>query len=172
MEIPESEIFKTIFYEHHPIVRRKLAALVCDESAADDLAQEVFLRLYRNPPDDPAALGAWLHRVLTRIGYDYLDKKARERRLQNKQEQLYDASESPPSGEDVIISKLDQEDVHAWLNELPERDRQALLLRYSGYSYVEIAGELGVRPPVVGTLLHRATEKLRQNATKAIPQTK
>ncbi len=172
MEIPESEIFKTIFYEHYPVVRRKLAALVRDESAADDLAQEVFLRLYRNPPDDPAALGAWLHRVLTRIGYDYLDKKARERQLQNKQEQLYDASESPPSGEEIIISKLDQEDVHIWLNELPERDRQALLLRYSGYSYVEIAGELGVRPPVVGTLLHRATEKLRQNATKAIPQTK
>ncbi|MNO55485.1 ECF RNA polymerase sigma factor SigE [compost metagenome] len=172
MEIPESEIFKTIFYEHYPVVRRKLAALVRDESAADDLAQEVFLRLYRNPPDDPAALGAWLHRVLTRIGYDYLDKKARERRLQNKQEQLYDMSESPPSGEEIIISKLDQEDVHVWLNELPERDRQALLLRYSGYSYVEIAGELGVRPPVVGTLLHRATEKLRQNATKAIPQTK
>ncbi|WP_419886535.1 sigma-70 family RNA polymerase sigma factor [Paenibacillus sp. B-A-8] len=172
MEIPESEIFKAIFYEHYPVVRRKLAALVRDESAADDLAQEVFLRLYRNPPDDPAALGAWLHRVLTRIGYDYLDKKARERRLLNKQEQLYDASESPPSGEEIILSKLDQEDVHVWLNELPERDRQALLLRYSGYSYVEIAGELGVRPPVVGTLLHRATEKLRQNATKAIPQTK
>lgn len=95
MEIPESEIFKALFYEHHPVVRRKLAALVRDESAADDLAQEVFLRLYRNPPDDPAALGAWLHRVLTRVGYDYLEKKARERRLQNKQEQLYDANESP-----------------------------------------------------------------------------
>jgi len=172
MEIPESEIFKAIFYEHYPIVCRKLAALIRDESAADDLAQEVFLRLYRNPPDDPAALGAWLHRVLTRIGYDYLDKKARERRLQNKQEQLYDMNEFPPSGEEVILSKLDQEDVHVWLNELPERDKQALLLRYSGYSYAEIAGELGVRPPVVGTLLHRATEKLRQNATKAIPQTK
>lgn len=49
MEIPESEIFKAIFYEHYPIVRRKLTALVRDESAADDLAQEVFLRLYRNP---------------------------------------------------------------------------------------------------------------------------
>lgn len=49
MGIPESEIFKAIFYEHYPIVRRKLTALVRDESAADDLAQEVFLRLYRNP---------------------------------------------------------------------------------------------------------------------------
>lgn len=171
MEIPESESFKIIFYEHYPVVRRKLAALVRDESAADDLAQEVFLRLYRNPPDDPAALGAWLHRVLTRIGYDYLTKKARERRLQNKQELLYDTESSPPSGEEVLMNKLDQEDVRLWLDELPERDRQALLLRYSGFSYAEIAGELGVRPPVVGTLLHRATLKLRQNAANSLPQT-
>lgn len=67
------------------------------------------------------------------------------------------------------MSKLDQEDVRSLLDELPERDRQALLLRYSGFSYAEIAGELGVRPPVVGTLLHRATEKLRQNAAKSLP---
>jgi len=170
MEIPESEDFRTIFYEHYPSVRRKLAALVRDEAAADDLAQDVFLRLYRNPPDDPGALGAWLHRVLTRIGYDYMDKKARERRLQSKQEMLYDMAASPPTGEDIVLRKLDQEDIREWLDELPERDRQALLLRYSGYSYTEIAGELGVRPPVVGTLLHRATQKLRHNAVKSMPQ--
>ncbi|WP_410511107.1 sigma-70 family RNA polymerase sigma factor [Paenibacillus sp. BR2-3] len=171
MGIPESEGFRTIFYEHYPMVRRKLVALVRDETAADDLAQDVFLRLYRNPPDDPAALGAWLHRVLTRIGYDYMDKKARERRLQSKQEMFYDMEASPPSGEEVMLRKLDQEDIREWLDELPERDRQALLLRYSGYSYTEIAGELGVRPPVVGTLLHRATQRLRQNAAKSLPQT-
>lgn len=171
MDIPESDIFKTIFYEHYPVVRRKLAALVRDNTAADDLAQDVFLRLYRNPPDDPGALGAWLHRVLTRVGYDYLNKVARERRLQNKQELLYDTEASPPTGEEAVLAKLEQEDVRAWLDSLPERDRQALLLRYSGYSYAEIAGELGVRPPVVGTLLSRATLKLRAQAAESIPQT-
>ncbi|QWU13698.1 RNA polymerase sigma factor, sigma-70 family [Paenibacillus sophorae] len=170
MEIPESERFRSIFYEHYPAVRRKLVALVRDEASADDLAQDVFLRLYRNPPDDPAALGAWLHRVLTRIGYDFLEKQARERRLQSKQELMYDAEASPPSGEELIMRKLDQEDVREWLDELPERDRQALLLRYSGYSYAEIAGELGVRPPVVGTLLNRATERLKATASKSLPQ--
>jgi RNA polymerase sigma factor (sigma-70 family) len=152
------------------MVRRKLAALVRDNTAADDLAQEVFLRLYRNPPDDPQALGAWLHRVLTRIGYDYLSKQASERRLQNKQELLYSAEPSPPTGEEAVLSKLDQENVREWLDELPERDRQALLLKYSGYSYAEIANELGVRPPVVGTLLSRATQKLRQHAVESMPQ--
>lgn len=171
MEFPETEMFRTIFYEHYPVVRRKLAALVRDESAADDLAQDVFLRLYRNPPDDPNALGAWLHRVLTRIGYDYLNKKARERRLQDKHELLFSAEAVPPSGEEAVLSKLDQEDVRTWLDGLPDRDRQALLLRYSGYSYSEIAGQLGVNPPVVGTLLNRATHKLKQQAVNSYPQT-
>lgn len=73
-------------------------------------------------------------------------------------------------GEEVVLSKLDQEDVRSWLEDLPERDRQALLLKYSGYSYAEIAGELGVKPPVVGTLLSRATAKLKHHAVKSIPQ--
>ncbi|ASA21328.1 sigma-70 family RNA polymerase sigma factor [Paenibacillus donghaensis] len=170
MEFPEEDHFRSVFYEHYPIVKRKLTALVRDETAADDLAQEVFLRLYRNPPDEPGALGGWLHRVLTRIGYDYLEKKGRERKLQTKQELFYDTQNSPPSGEDALLSKLDQEDVRLWLNELPERDRNALLLRYSGYSYAEIAGELGVKPPMVGTLLHRATQKLRHHAVQTLPR--
>ncbi|WP_322907521.1 sigma-70 family RNA polymerase sigma factor [Paenibacillus campi] len=163
MNIPEPEQFKQIFYEHHPSVKRKLYAMVRDEAAADDLAQEVFLRLYRNPPDDLHAIGAWLHRVLTRIAYDYMDKKARERRLQDKQEQYYDLHASvTPNGEDTIIKQQEQAEVHQLLDQLPERDRQALLMKYSGYSYSEIAEQLQLRPPVVGTLLHRATNKLRK----------
>ncbi|MFP4976159.1 sigma-70 family RNA polymerase sigma factor [Paenibacillus sp. CN-4] len=172
MGLPESEQFRAVFYEHYPTVRRKLIRLVRDEAAAEDLAQEVFLRLYRNPPDEPGAVGAWLHRVLTRIAYDYLDKKVRERRLQDKQELFYDSERpSPPSSEETVMKKLDTEDVKEWLEELPERDRQALILRYSGYSYSEIAGEIGVNPPVVGTLLHRATRKLQAHAAKSRPQT-
>ncbi|MNB77781.1 ECF RNA polymerase sigma factor SigE [compost metagenome] len=171
MNIPEStDTFKQVFYTHYPVVRRKLAALVRDETAADDLAQEVFLKLYRNPPDDPQALGAWLHRVLTRTGYDYLNKKARERLLQTRQEIFFNAEASPPSGEEAVLSKMEQEDVRQWLEELPDRDRQALLLRHSGYSYAEIAGKLGVKPPVVGTLLNRATQKLKQQAAETLPQ--
>lgn len=170
MSIPESSAFRNIFFEHYPTVRRKLAALVRDEAAADDLAQEVFLRLYRNPPDNPATLGAWLHRVLTRIGYDYLEKKARERKLQNKQELMYEGEATPESGEEVLMRQLDKEEVQTWLSSLPERDRQALLLRYSGYSYAEIAEELQVKRPLIGSLLQRATRKLETTASKAMAQ--
>lgn len=164
MDFPESDGFKDLFYMHYPSVRRKLNHLVRDEAAADDLAQEVFLRLYRNPPDDPSVIGAWLHRVLTRIGYDYLAKRVRERNLQNKQEQLAQAQPASESNEDIYLRQLEQEEVREWLDELPERDRQVLLLRFSGYSYAEIAEQLQVRPPLVGTLIHRAQARLRRHA--------
>ncbi|MCC3375816.1 sigma-70 family RNA polymerase sigma factor [Cohnella sp. REN36] len=170
MDHPESELYRQLFYEHYPSVRRKLVALVRDDAAADDLAQEVFLRLYRNPPEDFGAIGAWLHRVLTRIGYDHMEKKARERALIAKQGTLIEEGPPPPSGEEVLLRRLDQEEVRTWLEELPERDRQALLLRYSGYSYAEIAEELQLRPPLVGTLLHRAAQKFRNSAGKRLAQ--
>ncbi|TBL80662.1 sigma-70 family RNA polymerase sigma factor [Paenibacillus thalictri] len=161
-----TDFFREVFYIHYPTVRRKLFGLVRDEAIAEDLAQEVFLRLYRNPPDEPASMGAWLHRVLTRIAYDYLNKKARERMLQEKQtlNMLVTGGSEQPSNEQVLMRQLDQEEVREWLEELPERDRKALMLRYSGYSYAEIAEQLQVRPPLVGTLLHRATERLRRHA--------
>lgn len=163
MERPEMDLFRTVFEEHYPIVKRKLIALIQDEAAAEDLAQEVFIRLYRNPPDDPAAIGAWLHRVLTRIGYDYISKQIRERKLKDKQEQFYEMDQHQlASGEEVVLRRMNQEEVRGWMEELPERDRQVLMLKYSGYSYAEIAEELNVRPPLVGSMLSRATNKLRR----------
>ncbi|GAK42414.1 sigma-70 family RNA polymerase sigma factor [Paenibacillus urinalis] len=172
MEGQEIDVFRTVFDEHYPIVRRKLMALIQDEAAAEDLAQEVFIRLYRNPPDDPAAIGAWLHRVLTRIGYDYMSKQIRERKLKEKQEQYFDRREQLlSSGEEIVLKRMDQEEVREWMDELPERDRQLLMLKYSGYSYAEIAEELNVRPPLVGSMLSRATSKLRRKVQgKSAPQ--
>jgi RNA polymerase sigma factor (sigma-70 family) len=165
MEYDTPELFRELFHKHYPAVRRKLVALIRDEAAADDLAQEVFLRLYRNPPEELDALGAWLHRVLTRIGYDYLSKKVRERALIEKQERLGDAVEQESiSNEQLMMKQLDQEQVQEWLRQLSERDRKVLMLRYSGYSYEEIAGQLEVRLPLVGTLLQRATTRLKRQA--------
>jgi RNA polymerase sigma factor (sigma-70 family) len=106
-----------------------------------------------------------LHRVLTRIGYDYLNKQVRERRLQEKQEQYLQVSEREiVSNEQEVMRQLDQEEVRGWLDQLPERDRKLLMLRYSGYSYAEIADKLQVGQPLVGTLLNRATTKLKRYA--------
>ncbi|MEK8129757.1 sigma-70 family RNA polymerase sigma factor [Paenibacillus filicis] len=165
MENPDSDYFKDIFYAHYPSVRRKLIALLRDEGAAEDLAQEVFLRLYRNPPDEPGAIGAWLQRVLTRIAYDHMRKKAREAALQTKQEQaIQTLSQQQPSSEEQLLLQMEHEELKQWLEKLPQRDREVLLLRYSGYSYAEIAEKMKVNPPLIGSWLQRATVRLKRQA--------
>lgn len=168
MEQSAPDLFRQQFDRHYPSVRRKLIALVRDEAAAEDLAQEAFLRLYSNPPDQLDAVGGWLHRVLTRLAYDYMDKKARERALAQKQEQSMLAQpQSAESHEQAIIAQDDQEQLREWLDSLPERDKQMLLLRYEGYSYAEIAEQLQVRQPQVGMMLKRAGERLKRRALQA-----
>ncbi|MGO4347551.1 sigma-70 family RNA polymerase sigma factor [Paenibacillus sp. MCAF9] len=168
MEHSAPDLFRQQFNTHYPSVRRKLVALIRDEAAAEDLAQETFLRLYRNPPDQPEAIGGWLHRVLTRLAYDYMDKKARERALTQKQEQSILAQpQAVQSNEQQLIDKDEQERVRGWLDTLPERDKKMLLLRYEGYSYAEIAEQLQLRQPQVGTMLRRAGARLKRHAQKA-----
>ncbi|MCA0756988.1 sigma-70 family RNA polymerase sigma factor [Paenibacillus sp. N4] len=165
MNPTEDETFRNLFYTHYPVVHRKLTALLRDEAAAEDMAQEVFLRLYRNPPDRPEAVGAWLHRVLTRIAYDAIDRKQRERRLLEKQgRQVQTEGNSEFAVDDEMLRRMNREEVQAWLDALPERDRQVLMLRYSGYSYAEIADQMKVSLPLVCTWIHRAQLKLKRQA--------
>ncbi|MCI3923788.1 sigma-70 family RNA polymerase sigma factor [Paenibacillus sp. TRM 82003] len=165
MHVTEDETYRSLFYTHCPSVHRKLSALLRDEAAAEDLAQEVFLRLYRHPPERPEAVGAWLHRVLTRLAYDAIDRSRRERRLLEKQGRELLAEEGRANAvDDELQRRLTREEVRAWLEALPERDRQVLLLRYSGFSYAEIAERLQVHPPLVSSLVLRARTKLKRRA--------
>ncbi|KRE53563.1 sigma-70 family RNA polymerase sigma factor [Paenibacillus sp. Soil522] len=165
MNPTENEAFRNLFYTYYPVVHRKLTALLRDEAAAEDMAQEVFLRLYRNPPDRPEVVGAWLQRVLTRIAYDAIDRKQRERRLLEKQgRQVQLEGNGEFAVDDEMLRRMNHEEVREWLDALPDRDRQVLMLRYSGYSYAEIAEQMKVNPPLVGTLIHRAQIKLKRRA--------
>ncbi|SDC94220.1 RNA polymerase sigma factor, sigma-70 family [Paenibacillus sp. UNCCL117] len=158
------ELFQRLFREHYPGVARKLYALTGDYAAAEDLAQEVFLRLYRSPPERLDAVGAWLHRVLTRIGYDYLRQRQSGQALWEKEAARVAAwaEDAAPSGETEVIRAWEKEVVRKVLRKLSDRDRTALLLREEGYSYEEIALRLEVNPKIVGTLLARAEERLKK----------
>lgn len=156
------ERFQSVFREHYPSVLRKLVQLVGDRSTAEDLAQEVFLRLYRTPPDDIRALGGWLHRVATRIGYDYIRQKSRLKRVEQREFAVRDSDGSESPSDVMVMRNHDRETVKRVLQQLEERDKQVLLLRYSGYSYQEIADIIDVRPEIVGTILRRALGRFKR----------
>jgi RNA polymerase sigma factor (sigma-70 family) len=156
------EVFRRLFGEHYPTVVRRIAQLVRDMTVAEDLAQETFLRLYRTPPDDLSRVGPWLHRVSTRLAYSHLRNAARTRDLEARAEQAWSGNGFEPGSDVVLDQKLDRESVTRALGRLSDRDRQALLLRHSGYSYREIADILGVRQEIVGSLLMRAGERFKR----------
>lgn len=148
--------FEALFLRHYGKIHKLLQRLVGDE--ADDLAQEVFWRLYTRPPrETDTHLVGWLYRVATHLGYNAL--RARRRRDLSRERQA-----STVDSEDSIVAdpetsheqRAEIELVRATLARLGKRQATVLALRYSGLSYREIAQAMAVAPGSVGTLLARA----------------
>lgn len=148
------------FVAHRPALLRHLRYLVGDPGAAEDLAQETFLRWLRHGPRAPEAVAPWLRVVGTRIAYNYLRGERRRR--------LREARGGWAAGEAVGSGPADDDGaVRLALEALAPRDRLLLLLRARGDSYASIAPLLGLRASSVGTILARATARFRQAYTEA-----
>ena len=150
--------FEALFQRYYQRIYAVLYRLVGDE--ADDLAQEVFLKLYYCPPQRAESeLAAWLYRVATNLGYNAL--RARKR-WESRRDALgteahgADWQAEAPSPEAWVERQEEQRHVRRALARLKKREAIILVLRYSDLSYRQIADVLGVAPGSVGTLLARA----------------
>lgn len=149
----DSTAFDELFLRHYAAVYRVLYGVVGNAQEAEDLVQETFLALYRQPPrlDGPGSLGAWLYRVAVNRAYNALRGKQRLRRRLGWTE-----PERQSDPQDEYLRREERERVRATLARLPERQSKLLLLRHAGLSYAEVAATLEIAPGSVGTLLARA----------------
>ena len=148
--------FARLYEQHWDAIYRLLARLTGDGDLAGDVAQEVFVQLYRRPPEPGAPLRAWLYRVAVNRGYNELrsDKRRRTREDAAARDPVNAAADLASIEE---ANRADERDaVRRVLLVLPERQRECLALRAEGLSYAEMAAALGVAPSSVGTLLARA----------------
>lgn len=154
--------FETLFHRHYDRVYGLLFRLVGNRGEAEDLAQELFLKLYRQPlsGDREHNVSAWLYRAATNMGYNAL--RSRKRRWQRNLLLVPDHSDAGSDPADRLAARETAAAVRAALAQLPERQVQLLLLRQMGLSYAELAGACGVAPGSVGTLLSRAAEAFRR----------
>jgi RNA polymerase sigma-70 factor (ECF subfamily) len=148
--------FETLFLTHWPRVYGVLLRLVGDHAEAEDLALETFWKLYQRFPRERNGLGGWLYRVAINLGYNAL--RAGKRRAAYEEAAGREAIESgvEPHPETTVERSQEQQRVRDTLNRMPPRDAQLLVLRYSGFSYQELAATLNVAPTSIGTLLGRA----------------
>src|SRR6266567_1933289 len=155
--------WREVYEREYPRLVRALLAIGRDPAAAEDAAQEAFVRAHRTGLDNIEKLPGWLLVVGTREVF----RKAKRARREA------DLWASLPPRDDGLDTSADRVDLLAALGELPERQRAIVVARYYyGLSYDEIADHFDIKSGTVGATLHQAIERLRQIqlAGRALPR--
>ena len=165
--------WEEIVREHSPRVYRLAYRLTGDPHEAEDLTQDVFVRVFRSLDSyRPGTFEGWLHRITTNL---FLDKVRRRQRI--RFDALTDelAARLPlrATGTDpeqvFAMTHLD-EDIQEALGDLPPQFRAAVVLSdIEGYSYEEVAQTLGVKMGTVRSRIHRGRALLRQSLAHRRP---
>ncbi|MEM9457802.1 MAG: sigma-70 family RNA polymerase sigma factor [Myxococcota bacterium] len=151
--------FRAAYARFHPIVRRLLLQVTRDEAEAEDLSQEVFVRLlsHRFMTGRPHDVRRWLLRVALNRGLNQL--RSTKRRASRERAVGSAAGDGAYDLEAAAHTRQRQQQVRLVLAQLDPRDAKLLTLRHLGSSYAELAELIGVAPGSVGTLLVRAQRR-------------
>jgi RNA polymerase sigma-70 factor (ECF subfamily) len=163
----DREAFGVLVERYQEVAFRASYLVVRDAGLAEDVAQEAFVRAYRNLGRfDPHRIeGAqpfrpWLLRIVTNLALNEVRARGRRRSLWERVTRAPSGVE--PGPERAVEVGERRERVGAALLELPEADRLVLYLRYFlELSEAEIATVIGKRPGTVKSRLHRANTRLR-----------
>ena len=165
----DSECFAVLLRKHRAPVVHFLYRMVQNQSVAEELAQEVFLQVYRSRDayQPTAKFTTWLFRIATRTALNWL----RDAKSERAQESLDAAGEDArarqvadglPSAEQSMLREARMEEVRRAVVALPAKQRAAILMhKYEEMDYAQIAEVLSCSESAVKSLLFRAYETLR-----------
>jgi RNA polymerase sigma factor (sigma-70 family) len=158
MKAKKEEMFKKVYEMYYSAVTRHLLYLLGSNQAAEDLAQEVFLRLYFVGVENVEYPKSWLLKTASNLAFNYLNsEKARRLREQRQAQRL---ERNVVLLENKFLLKEEVRYISNVLDSLGARDKTAVLLKAEGFSYREIAEVLGIPETSVGTVLARAKKRL------------
>ena len=156
--------WETVVRDHSARVFRLAYRLTGNTHDAEDLTQEVFVRVFRSLDSYvPGTFEGWLHRITTNL---FLDMARRRQRI--RFEGLADETESRLGGSEPTPAQAFDDrhldgDIHAALKALaPEYRAAVILCDIEGLSYEEIADTLDVKLGTVRSRIHRGRAQLRQ----------
>jgi RNA polymerase sigma-70 factor (ECF subfamily) len=147
---------------HSARVYRLAYRLTGNQHDAEDLTQEVFVRVFRSLSGyTPGTFEGWLHRITTNLFLDTVRRKQRIRfdALPDDAERIPGRERSP---QQVFEDTHFDDDVQAALDALPPDFRAAVVLcDLEGLPYEEIAATLGIKVGTVRSRIHRGRAQLR-----------
>jgi len=147
--------------------------MVHNQAVAEELAQEVFLRIYRSRETyrAEARFSTWMYRIATNLGVNH----ARDTRHERTASTIYldepdsetgttpDVADSTPSAEAGILRRERMNAIRQHVMALPERQKTAVLMhKYEGMDYKQIGEVLKLSESATKSLLFRAYQTLRE----------
>ena len=165
----ELDAFEELVRAHEKTVYNLALRMTGNPQDAEDMAQEAFLKAYRSLPEfrGESKFSVWLYRIVSNVCLDHLRKQSRRPSSSltmeddDGEEQQYDVPDESASPEKLLEQKLTREAVQRGLNQLPDEQRQILLLReLRGLSYEEIGEALGLEAGTVKSRIFRARKRL------------
>lgn len=170
---PNKSLFAELMRRYHPHVEKLLYHLAPDWSDRADLAQEVWIRVYRNIKrlQEPVKFRGWLSRIATNLFYDELRKRKRNAAplsldapltIEDGELDWEIASATPGPAEELATQEFYEQLRHA-IADLPEVFRTTIVLReIEGMAYEEIAEITGVSLGTVKSRIARARQRLQE----------
>ncbi|MGO9317051.1 MAG: RNA polymerase sigma factor [Terracidiphilus sp.] len=168
----DEEGFNYLAQKYHRPIFHFLFRMVRNQAIAEELAQEVFLRVYRSRQSyrAEARFSTWLYRIATNLAVNYARDTKHERAARNvyldaPDEQTGttpDVADDEPSVEQRLMREERMKAIRTHVMALPERQRMAVLMhKYQGMDYHEIGEVLKLSESATKSLLFRAYQTLR-----------
>ena len=164
--------FSYLAQKYHRPIFHFLFRMVRNQAIAEELAQEVFLRVYRSRQSyrAEARFSTWLYRIATNLAVNHARDTKHERAARNvyldaPDEQTGatpDVADDEPSVEQRLLREERMKAIRTQVMGLPERQRMAVLMhKYQGMDYHEIGEVLKLSESATKSLLFRAYQTLR-----------
>ena len=169
----DEDAFRQLVEMHRDRLVNVLRRLLCDSQSAEDLAQEVFIRVYRAREryEPTAKFTNWLFAIAHNLAINAGKSKARRKEVSLVVLSSGESRRSPenlaveqrePMPQQQLLSDESRQVVRAALKMLNERQRKAVLLQHVDLmTYADIGAEMMLTPEAVKSLLTRARNKLR-----------
>lgn len=165
----DSESFTLLLERHRSPVIHFIYRMVQNQSVAEELAQEVFLRVYRSRANyEPTAkFTTWLFRIASHLALNWIRDRRHERGqgsldAANADGNVRQVSDNGLSTEQAMVRESKFLEIRTAIHNLPEKQKAAVLMhKYEEMEYSQIAAVLECSESAVKSLLFRAYETLR-----------